>query len=200
MKVLHIEESHGIIYREANTCLQSGGILIYPTDTVYALGCGIDHRKAISKLYRLKDMDTKKPLSILCNSIEQISRYANFNNETFKLMKQLLPGPYTFILRATKEVPKTMVSKQKTIGVRIPDSEFCLHLIDHLGTPIVTTSASKTEDYTSDPQVIEQEFRQADLLIDRGVLASVPSTVIDFTGLEPVLIREGKGPIEHLLS
>jgi len=181
--------------------LRRGGVVVTPTDTVYGLACGIDQPDAIGRIYALKDLDPKKPLAILVSDMRAVGQYARgVSTPVYRLLKRVLPGPYTFIFSATNEVPKIMLRKRKTIGVRIPDNPIVLTLLAELGGPLLTTSIRNPEDqFLNDPEQIEGHFgRRVDVVIDGGVLLPQPSTVVDFSNDEPVLLREGKGDVEAL--
>ncbi len=185
------------LIRKVIEVLENGGIIAYPTDTVYGLGCDLFHPDAIRKIYRLKKMEGKKPLSFICADLKDISRYAFVSNYAYKMMKKLLPGPYTFILKATKLVPKIAMTKQNTVGIRIPDNKICLALVKELGHPIISTSVYKPDETLySDPAEIEDRFgKQLDLVIDGGVIVAEHSSVIDLTDEFPKVIRKGKGDV-----
>jgi tRNA threonylcarbamoyl adenosine modification protein (Sua5/YciO/YrdC/YwlC family) len=181
--------------------LRKGGVVVLPTDTVYGLTCTINHPAAIERIYALKDLDPKKPLSILVRDQRMVSRYARgVTTPVYRLLKRVLPGPYTFIFRATDEVPKIMLRKRKTIGIRIPDTPIVLAILDQLDEPLLTTSILTPEDqYLNDPLEIERVYgRWVDLVVDGGVLVPNPSTVVDLSGEEPILVREGKGDLASL--
>ena len=180
--------------------LKSGGVIVYPTDTVYGMGCDLLNKRAIERIYQYKKMPRQKPLSFICEDLTQVAEYAHVSNSAFKLMKRLLPGPYTFILEASRQVPKVMVSKQHTVGIRVPNNPICLEIVRKLGNPLVNTSASVSlDEVISDPDTIQEEFHLVDLMLTDGPLASDPSTIIDFTGDEPVLVRQGAGELDaHL--
>ena len=183
--------------RKVVDVLEQGGVIVYPTDTVYGVGCDLFNPEAIQKIHRLKKMDEKKPLSFICSDLKDISRYAFVSNYAYKIMKRLLPGAYTFILKATKLVPKIAQTKQKTVGIRIPDNKICLALVKELGHPIVSTSVSKPgEGLYNDPAEIEERFgKQIDLVIDGGVIVAEHSSIIDLTDDFPKVIRVGKGDV-----
>lgn len=185
------------LIRKVIEVLENGGIIAYPTDTVYGLGCDLFHQEALRKIYRLKKMEGKKPLSFICADLKDISRYAFVSNYAYKMMKKLLPGPYTFILKATKLVPKIAMTKQNTVGIRIPDNKICLTLVKELGHPIISTSVYKPDETLySDPAEIEERFgKQLDLVIDGGVIVAEHSSVIDLTDEIPKVIRKGKGDV-----
>ena len=181
--------------------LKKGGVAIVPTDTVYGLACDITNQKAIERIYKLKNLDAKKPLAILVSDMATIGHYArSISNTSFRTLKRVLPGAYTFVFNATQDVPKIMLRKRKTIGVRMPDNAIVLDLLEELGSPLLTTSIrTPDDDFINDPLVIEDIYgKNIDLVIDGGLLAPHPSTVIDLTGHDPILIREGKGDIEAL--
>ena len=178
--------------------LEEGGIIIYPTDTVYAYGCDIRNPQAIEKVYRIKKIDKKKPLSFVFPDISTISEYAkNVSNEAFKIMKKAFPGPYTFIFNATKLVPNILSSNQKTVGVRVPDDKIAIALVKTLGRPILSASVNNIEgEYVVNPEELEKVYKnEVSTIIDVGPVISTPSTVIDFSGQRPEVIREGKGEI-----
>jgi len=186
--------------RAAVESLQRGGIIIYPTDTIYGLGCDILQHKAIEKVCRIKNVEPKKAqLSFICSDLSHLSEYAKqISTATYRLLKEHLPGPYTFILPASKLVPKILQSKKDTIGLRIPDNKIACAIIKELGRPILSASlpGEMVEDYT-DPEIMHENFmNQVDIVINGGIGGTVPSTVIDCTGDEPVLIREGAGKWE----
>lgn len=202
MLVLNCElGARGKYVNNAVDVLKGGGVIVYPTDTVYGIGCDLLNKKAVERIYQYKKMPRQKPLSIICADLTQVSEYAQLSNSAFNLMKRLLPGPYTFILKATRLVPKVMVTRQQTVGIRVPDNDICLGLVRGLGNPLVNTSATvvATEEVVSDPDTIQSEFHQVDLMLTDGWLESEPSTVVDFTGEEPVLVREGKGDLAALM-
>jgi len=183
--------------RKVVDVLKEGGVIGYPTDTVYGLGCDLFNPEAIKKIHRLKKTDGNKPLSFICSDLKDISRYAYVSNYAYKTMKRLLPGSYTFILKATKLVPKIALTKQKTVGIRIPDNKICLALVKELGNPIISTSVYKPdESLYNDPNEIEERFgKQLDLVIDGGVIIAEHSSIIDLSDDAPRVIRKGKGDV-----
>ncbi|MBT9587212.1 threonylcarbamoyl-AMP synthase [bacterium] len=184
----------------AAEALKKGGVIVYPTDTVYGMGCDLLNKRAIERIYQYKKMPRQKPLSFICSDMTQVSEYAQVSNSAFKLMKRLLPGPFTFILQASRQVPKVMVSKQHTVGIRVPAHDVCLELVTTLGNPLVNTSASVSlEEIESNPESIQEEFHLVDLMLTDGMLQSDVSTIIDFTGDEPVVVRQGKGELNAYL-
>lgn len=185
------------LVRRVIEVLEEGGVIGYPTDTVYGAGCDLFNQEAIRKIHRLKKMEAKKPLSFICADLKDISRYAHVSNYAYKMMKRLLPGPYTFVLTATKLVPKIAMTKQNTVGIRIPDNNICLSLVRELGHPIISTSVYKPdESLYNDPAEIEERFaKQLDLVIDGGVIVAEHSSIIDLTDEFPKVIRKGKGDV-----
>lgn len=176
--------------------LRRGGLIIYPTDTIYGLGCDIFNKKAIDRIYQVKQESRNKPLSFVCADLTDLAQYARpLSNASYRLMKRLLPGPYTFILEASRDVPKFMMGKQKTVGIRVPDNEICLAIVRALGRPIISTSVRTPDDeLLNDPDMIETRFgKVVDIIVDGGIILSDPSTVIDLTGDEPEVLRPGKG-------
>jgi tRNA threonylcarbamoyl adenosine modification protein (Sua5/YciO/YrdC/YwlC family) len=175
--------------------LDDGGLIAYPTDTFYGIGCDLFNKKGIQLIYKLKNRPLKKPFSFICDSLKEISRYAQVSNYAYKTMKRFLPGPYTFILEGTKLVPKIMLTKRKTVGIRVPDNEICLAIVKTLGRPIISTSAG-----LDDPYSIQEAYStNLDIVIDGGVLYPNPSSVISLIGDQPEVIREGKGDISSFL-
>jgi tRNA threonylcarbamoyl adenosine modification protein (Sua5/YciO/YrdC/YwlC family) len=182
--------------------LQRGGLLVYPTDTVYALGCDIYSYKAVERIARIKGISIKKAhFSFIFSDLSQLSDYTRLiSNPVFKMMKAYLPGPYTFILPARNNIPRIFQSSKKTIGVRIPDNNIPIEIVRELGHPIMTTSIHDEDElieYTTDPELIWQKYKDlVDAVIDGGYGNNVPSTVIDCTNHEPVVIRQGIGEVD----
>jgi tRNA threonylcarbamoyl adenosine modification protein (Sua5/YciO/YrdC/YwlC family) len=185
------------LIRKVVEVLEQGGVIGYPTDTIYGVGCDLFKPEAIRKIHRLKKIEGKKPLSFICSDLKDISRYAYVSNYAYKMMKRLFPGPYTFVLKATKLVPKIAMTKQKTVGIRIPDNKICLALVKELGHPIISTSVYKPDEgLYNDPTEIEERFgKQLDLVIDGGVIVAEHSSIIDLTDDFPKVIRKGKGDV-----
>ncbi len=177
--------------------LKKGGVIAYPTDTMYGIGCDIFNKKAVERVYRIKERAKNKPFSFICPSLKDISKYGHVNNSAYRIMKKNLPGAYTFVLPGTKIVPKIMLSKQKTVGIRIPDHPTCLAIVEQLGNPLVTTSASAAEDKKIiDAYGVADVFgNRIDLIIDGGTIYPEPSSVIALTEEQPLIIRAGKGEI-----
>ena len=197
---VHPENPQQRLIKQIVESLQKGGIIIYPTDTVYGLGCDILQQKAVERICRIKGVDPKKAqLSFVCSDLSHLSDFARpIPNPVYRILKDYLPGPYTFILPASKMVPKILQSKKDTIGLRIPDNNIAMAIVKALGRPVLSASlpGEMVEDYT-DPEVMFENFRnEVDFVVDGGIGGTVPSTVVDFTGDEPVLIREGLGKWE----
>ncbi|RTZ94718.1 MAG: threonylcarbamoyl-AMP synthase [Deltaproteobacteria bacterium] len=179
------------------TILNQGGIIAYPTDTFYGIGCDIMNKKAISRIYQLRQRKKNKPFSFVCSDLKNISLYAKVSNYAYKTMRRLLPGPYTFILEGSRQVPKMMLTKRKTAGIRVPNHQICIKLVEGLGRPILSTSA-KSPDHAemSDPSLIHDYFKkQLDVVIDGGTVPGQPSSVISLFDDEPRVIREGLGDV-----
>lgn len=179
--------------------LEAGGVIAYPTDTYYAIGCDLMNKKAVEKLYRLKNRPTQRPLSFLCADLSDISRYARVSNFAYKLMKRVVPGPYTFVLPATKLTPEIAMTKQKTVGIRVPDAAIPLALVERLGHPLLTTSATYGDETLLDPRDIKSLLGHGlELIIDGGYQLNEPSTVVSLLDDGVEILREGKGPVEAL--
>ena len=185
------------LIRNVAEVLKQGGIITYPTDTYYGIGCDIMNKKAIEKIYRIKKRNKNKPFSFICSGLKNISRYAKVSNYAYRTMKRLLPGPYTFILEGSKMVPKMMLTKRKTAGIRVPDNRICIALIQQLGNPILSTSASLPEHgILHDPSLIQDHLgNQLDLVIDGGPVPGSPSSVISLIMDEPEVLRDGLGDV-----
>jgi len=184
------------LIRQAVDYLKQGGVICYPTDTVYGLGCDIFNQKAVKRIYRLKKKDPSKPFSFMCADLKDLSNYCLVSNAAYRLMKKNLPGAYTFVLPTLKIVPKIMISKQKTVGIRVPDNAICRALIEELGNPILTTSAVVGDDAEPMAEAFEIEERlgnQLDAIIDVGTIYPAPSTVVSLVNDEVEILRYGKG-------
>ncbi|MGD0341019.1 MAG: L-threonylcarbamoyladenylate synthase [Bacteroidales bacterium] len=188
--------------RQVVDLLEVGGIIIYPTDTVYAMGCDIKANKSIDRIARFKGLNPDNPdLSLIFHDMSQLSEYTVIrDNTTFKLLKRNLPGPFTFIVRANNQIPKLFKNKKKTVGIRIPDNSIVLELVRELGRPVITTSIHDPDEiieYTTDPELIHEKYREfADIVIDGGYGKNEASTIVDCTGDEPEIIRQGLGILE----
>lgn len=178
-------------------CLKNGGVIAYPTDTTYGIGCSIFNKKGIEQIYRMKARERNKPFSFICSSVSEVSQYARVHNVAFKYLKRYLPGPYTFVLEATRETPDLLLTRQKTVGIRIPDNRICIDLVLALGNPIITTSANLSgEDPVGDPYAIESTFgSQLDYVIDGDILNTDVSSVISLVGGAPEVLRAGLGDV-----
>lgn len=183
--------------------LRGGGIIIYPTDTVYGIGCDITNVKAVEKVANYKNVKVEKSnMSFICSDLSHLSDYAKpISNQVFKLLKRNLPGPFTFILEANSNVPKYFKGKKKTVGIRVPDNNIIREIVRQLGNPILSTSVYDEDsviEYTTDPELIHEKFEDfADLVIDGGYGDNIPSTVIDCTSDVPVIVRQGKGIVQE---
>src|SRR5437867_11297770 len=188
--------------QRAHTGLQDGGIVSCPTDTYYALGCDAFQKKAMERLALLKRRDGKKPFAFLCADLGDVAKYGIVSNESYRLMRRLLPGPYTIILDATRLVPRTALTRQRQVGVRVPDAPVATALVRGLGHPLATTSASLPgEEPLIDAADIQEHLGHGiDLILDGGVTLNEPSTVLDLTGPAPVVLREGKGRLEGVVA
>jgi tRNA threonylcarbamoyl adenosine modification protein (Sua5/YciO/YrdC/YwlC family) len=186
--------------RRAVDALERGDVIAYPTDTVYGLGCDLLNKKAMERLYQIKQMDQSHPLAFICPDLSDIARYAIVENAHYRVLKHFLPGPYCFILVATREVPKLVQTKRKTIGIRIPHSEVIRAITRELGRPVISTTAQKPggEPYV-DPHEIDADFHGLSMVLDGGAGGMVPTTVIDLTQSPPVIVREGAGSIEQFV-
>jgi tRNA threonylcarbamoyl adenosine modification protein (Sua5/YciO/YrdC/YwlC family) len=188
--------------RQVVDLLEAGGIIIYPTDTVYAMGCDILATKSIEKIARLKGMNPKNPdLSLIFHDMSQLSEYTVIrDNAIFKLLKKNLPGPFTFIVQANNQIPKMFKNKKKTVGIRIPDNNITLELVRELGRPIITTSIHDPDEvieYTTDPELIYEKYQDiTDIVIDGGFGKNEASTIVDCTGEEIEIVRQGLGVLE----
>lgn len=181
--------------------LKEGGGVIYPTDTIYAIGCDINNVKAVQRVCQLKGIKPEKAnFSMICRDLSNIAAYAKVGNETFKVMKRNLPGPYTFILPATNKLPNVMMNKRKTIGIRIPDNYIVMAIVEELGNPLLTTSVKADDDimeYMTDPELINEVYgKQVDVIIDGGAGQNVASTVVNCTGDSIEIVRQGIGELE----
>ncbi|HEX9296940.1 MAG TPA: L-threonylcarbamoyladenylate synthase [Polyangiaceae bacterium] len=182
--------------RRAVDALEAGEVIGYPTDTVYGLGCDLFSKHAIERLYQIKHMDRSQKLAFICPNLSNVARYAIVEDATFLVLKRYMPGPYTFILQATREVPKVVQSKRRTVGVRIPRHPVTLALVHALGRPLIsTTAAPHGEDPYVDPDEIDARFKGLAMVLDAGAGGRIPTTVIDLTTSLPEVIRAGAGSI-----
>ena len=187
-------------------CLHDGGVIIYPTDTVYGMGCDITQIKAVDRVARIKGIKREKAnFSFICSSLSHLSDFTRpIPNPVYKVMRRVLPGPYTFILNANNNVPHFFQSKKKTVGIRIPMHNVPVQIVERLGNPIMTTSIHDDDeivDYLTDPELIYEKFNKlVDIVIDSGHCGNIPSTVVDCTSGELIVIREGKGEVDELIA
>lgn len=197
---IHPENPQPRLVKQVVECLKDGGVIIYPTDTIYGIGCDISQHKAIERICKIKNVDPQKAqLSFICKDLSNMSDYTkSIDTPLYRMLKTYLPGPYTFILPASKQVPKILQSKKSTIGLRVPDNIICQNFLGELGNPILSASlpGDMVEEYT-DPEVMYERFEtQVDLVIDGGIGGMIPSTIIDCTTSEWTVIREGLGEWE----
>lgn len=188
------------LIRQVVDCLKQGGVIIYPTDTIYGLGCNIFSKASVKKIYQIKGRDDKKPFSFICSDLADITNYAKISNFAFKIMRRHLPGPYTFVLEATRTVPDLLLTRQKTVGIRIPDNPITLAIVNELGHPIVTTSANFSgEETPNDPDELNLLLgNRVDMVVDGGHLFGDPSSVISLVDDEVTVLREGAGDISWI--
>ncbi len=175
--------------------LDQGGLIAYPTDTFYGIGCDLFNKRGIQLIYRLKNRPLNQPFSFVCDSLKEISRYALVSNYAYKTMKRLLPGPYTFILEGTRLVPRIMLTKRKTVGIRVPDNKISLGIVRTFGRPIISTSAGFDDPYS----IMEAYGSYLDIVIDGGMLNQSPSSVVSLINDKPEIIRKGKGDVSSFL-
>ena len=174
--------------------LEQGGLIVYPTDTFYGIGCDLFNKKSIKQIYQLKKRPLTKPFSFVCANLKGISLYAQVSNHAYRIMKRSLPGPYTFVLEGTRLVPKLMLTKRRTVGIRVPDNKICLAIVKSLGRPIISTSI-----HLEEPSVIHDTYSSlVEIVIDGGVISHEPSTVVSLIDDNPEVIREGKGEINFI--
>jgi tRNA threonylcarbamoyl adenosine modification protein (Sua5/YciO/YrdC/YwlC family) len=201
---VHPENPQGRHILRAVEVLRRGGVIIYPTDTVYGIGCSIFNTKAIERVYQIKRQDESKPFSFICSDLSHISEYARVSNPAFRLMKHLIPGPFTFILPASrlKQLPKSIISRRKTVGIRVPNHKVVQMLVRELGHPILNASVTtENEEIIQDPDSITQHFeKRVDVILEDGHCGSQLSTILDLTDEQPVIVREGAGDISMLIA
>lgn len=195
---IHAQHPEPRKIRRAVEALQAGEVIAYPTDTVYGLGCDLTNKKAVDRLYEIKGMDRSHALAFICPDLSDIARYAIVENHNYRILRRYLPGPYCFILEATREVPKMVQTKRKTVGIRVPGHEVTRAITRELGRPIISTTAQRTgEDPHVDPREIEIAFRGLGLVLDDGEGGGrVPTTVVDLTTVPAVVVREGAGNVD----
>ncbi len=177
--------------------LKDGEVIIYPTDTCYGMGADIFNKKALKKIYQIKGIPKNRPFSFVCADLSDISRYARVTDFAYRILKRYLPGPYTFILEGSKQVPKMMLTKRKTAGIRIPDHPVCLEIVKFLGNPIISTTASIGNETFADPRQMSKRCgKQVAIVVDCGLIVPEPSSVISLVNDEPTVLRRGKGSCE----
>ena len=195
---IHPENPQGRYTRRAVEVMQDGGVIIYPTDTIYGFGCDITQSQAVNRIVRVKGRDPKKPMSFVCSDLTHISQYAMVSNFAYRILKRFLPGPYTFILPASRETPRMLRSRTKTVGIRIPDHPVPLSLVRELGHPILSTSANRSnEEVITDPEELEERLgKEVDLILSCGTLPVLPSSVISLVDNKIDVLREGSGDLQ----
>lgn len=187
--------------KQALDVLERGGIIAYPTDTVYGLGCDLMNKNAVERLYQMKSMQKQKSLAFICHDLGDIAKYAVVDNWAYRILRRFLPGPYCFILPATREVPKVALSKQKTVGIRVPAHPVVTTLAKELGRPIISSTASPPgEDAFVDPAELRDYFRGIDLVLDGGACGVEPTTVVNLSSGHVEIVREGAGSVEDLVA
>jgi len=189
------------LIRRALEILRGGVIVIYPTDTVYGMGCDLFNKKGIERIYEIQRRDRRQPLSFICADLKDISRYARVSDDAYKIMKRLLPGPYTFVLEASRLVPKIILPKRQTTGIRVPDNRICQALVTEMGSPVISTSVKDGgSELLSDPRMIEELFgKRVDMIIDGGIIAAAPSSVVSLLAEGIEVIRAGKGDVSTFI-
>lgn len=200
VQYVEMHNHHRKQFIHAVKTLERGGIIVYPTDTIYGLACDVLNKSAIQKISKIKKVSKNKLMSFIFSDIKDIADWAHIPNNAFRVMKRVLPGKYTFILPASKSVPKTLIEKRRTIGIRIPDCDVARILVEELGRPLLSTSVPKgSDDFFTDPKEIELTFRnEIDMILNAGITLNIPSTVVDFSVEPPQLIREGAGDIDAI--
>jgi tRNA threonylcarbamoyl adenosine modification protein (Sua5/YciO/YrdC/YwlC family) len=192
---IDLDHPHKRLLMHAVNILKEGGLIVYPTDTIYGLGADLFNKGAMARIFKLKKTSRLKLLSFICPDLAAVAAWAHVPTSAYRVMRRVTPGKYTFILRASKEVPKILLQKRPTVGVRIPDSAVALGLVRELGRPLLSTSVPQGEnDYYTDPAAIAENYKHdIELILDAGILANEPSTIVDFSGQTPAIIRHGAG-------
>jgi tRNA threonylcarbamoyl adenosine modification protein (Sua5/YciO/YrdC/YwlC family) len=187
--------------QRAVDALRAGEVIGYPTDTVYGLGCDISNKKAADRLYQIKGIDRTHPLAFICPDLSEIAKYAIVDNQIYRVLRRFLPGPYCFVLEATREVPRLLQTKRKTIGIRVPNHEVIRAVVRELGRPVISTTAARPGNEPHvDPREIDDDFSGLGLVLDAGAGSLLPTTVVDLTVQPPELIREGAGSVDEFLD
>ncbi len=196
---VYLDHPQQRLIKRAVEFLKRGSILVYPTDTVYGLGGDVMNRNVYDRILKIKAASSHKLLTLICPDLKDIANWAIVPDNAYRVMRRVIPGPYTFILRVTKQVPKLLLQNRKTIGIRFPDSAVVQNLLEHLGGPIISSSVPQTDENFTDPEKIARRFpHDIDLILDAGIMFNQPSTVVDFSNPEPEIIREGAGDINAL--
>lgn len=187
--------------RKAVDALEAGECIAYPTDTVYGLGCDLMNKRAVDRLYQIKGMDRSHPLAFICPDLSEIAKYAIVDNQIYRVLRRFLPGPYCFILEATREVPRLVQTKRKTIGIRIPNNEVTRAVVQMLGRPLISTTAQRAgAEPHVDAREIDDDFKGLGLVLDAGAGGVIPTTVVDLTQSPPAIVREGAGPVDEFID
>jgi tRNA threonylcarbamoyl adenosine modification protein (Sua5/YciO/YrdC/YwlC family) len=199
---LHPKDPQQRFISKAVQIRKDGGVIIYPTDTVYGIGCDIFNKAALERIFQIKNDSNTKLFSFVCSDLKDIAKYARVSDYAYRMMKHLLPGPYTFILPASKTVPKTLWTKRKTVGIRIPNNHVALKLVEDVGNPIISTSVTTRKgEIMNDPDIIKVVFdKQVDLMLSSGYGKNTPSSIIDLSEDIPEIIRQGAGDVSLFLS
>lgn len=194
------DHPHHRLLRHAAEIVKKGGLVIYPTDTIYGLGADLFHRQAMERIFKIKKSSRHKLLSFICPDLKDIADWARVPDYAYRIMRRITPGPYTFVLRASANVPKILLQKRNTVGIRIPESAVAIGLARELGHPLLSTSVPLgAEDYYNDPAEMAERFKhEVALILDAGVLANLPSSIIDFSGSQPLILRRGAGDLGFL--
>ena len=199
---IYTETPHMRMIKHAARILEKGGVIVYPTDTIYGLAADIYNKAAIARVFKIKKVSKTKLMSLIFADLKNIGEWAHMSTPVFRVMNRVLPGKYTFILPASKMVPKNVLENRKTLGIRVPDNPVSRLLVEELGRPLLSTSVPKgdgVDDFFTDPEEIAQRYKyEIDLLLDAGMMPNVPSTVVDFSVDPPEIIREGAGDVDAL--
>lgn len=199
---IYTDTPHMRMIKHAARVLERGGVIVYPTDTIYGLAADIYNKGAIAQLFKIKKVSKHKLMSLIFSDLKNIGDWVHMSTPVFRVMRRVLPGKYTFILPASKEVPKNVLEKRKTLGIRVPDNEVSRLLVKELGRPLLSTSVPKgngVDDFFTDPDEIAERFKyEIDLILDAGMMPNMPSTVVDFSLDPPEIIREGAGDVNAL--
>jgi tRNA threonylcarbamoyl adenosine modification protein (Sua5/YciO/YrdC/YwlC family) len=199
---IHTDTPHMRMIKHAARILEKGGVIVYPTDTIYGLAADIYNKGAIAQLFKIKKVSKHKLMSLIFSDLKNIGDWVHMSTPVFRVLRRVMPGKYTFILPASKEVPKDVLEKRKTLGIRVPDNEVSRLLVEELGRPLLSTSVPKgngVDDFFTDPDEIAERFKyEIDLILDAGMMPNMPSTVVDFSVDPPEIIREGAGDVNAL--